>query len=255
MVGVNGAETASQLNFVKECCSPELIERQKRGSIYSRACAKNGEPGYGPIEADFLFSFISSTRPQRIVQVGCGVSTAVMLQAAEEAGYAPEMVCVDPYPTCFLEEADHSKRIKLIREKAQRVGMETLTDLGDNGLLFMDSTHTVKPGSEVNRIVLEVLPRLKKGSWAHFHDIRFPYDYSRHILGADLFFNNESVLLHAFLVHNQRYSLRAALSMLHYAAPSELQKFLPNYRPSRDEFGLEVSEGHFPSSAYLQVIE
>lgn len=129
-----------------------------------------------------------------------------------------------------------------------------LTDLGDNGFLFVDSTHTVKPGSEVNYLILEVLPRLKVGNWIHFHDIYFPYDYSRDILSKALFFPNETVLLHSFLIGNQKYMLRVALGMLHYANPLELQSFLPNYKPSKNMYGMQISEGHFPSSAYLQVI-
>ncbi|HEY9665827.1 MAG TPA: hypothetical protein V6C91_03435, partial [Coleofasciculaceae cyanobacterium] len=78
MVGVNGAAIESQLEFVKECCSEALQERQKQEDIYSHACSENGELGYGPIEADFLFCFIYSKRPKRVVQVGCGVSTAIM---------------------------------------------------------------------------------------------------------------------------------------------------------------------------------
>jgi len=119
----------------------------------------------------------------------------------------------------------------------------------------VDSSHTLGPAGEVSRIVLEMLPRLKASSWVHFHDIKFPYDYDRHILDSALFFSHESALLHAFLVYNNRFRILASLSMLHYIRPETLVKYLPNYKPARNDEGLNNDGGHFPSSIYLGVEE
>lgn len=254
MIGVNGIGIESQFAFVEECCSEDLIKRQGKGDIYDCCRNENGEPGFGRLEADFLYCFISTKRPQRIIQVGAGLSTAVILLAAKESGYNAEIICIDPYPNRFLKRTDRANRIRLIPQKVQLVDFEMLTELGDNGFLFIDSTHTVKPGSDVNHLILEVLPRLRVGSWVHFHDIYFPFDYSRDILSDGLFFPNESVVLHTFLIDNQKYTLRVSLGMLHYADPLKLQNFLPNYRPSKNSYGLRISEGDFPSSAYFQVV-
>lgn len=255
MFGVGGADPGSQFGFVESCCTSDLVTRLRRNDIFQPACSANGEPGFSLVDADFLFCFIHTVRPKKIVQIGCGVSTAVMLLASSEvAGYRPEVVCVEPYPTDFLRKVTRSGEICLITDKAQSVPLETLTDLSDGGFLFIDSTHTVKPGSEVNRLVLEVLPRLKAGSWVHFHDIYFPYDYQRGILDDELFFSNESVLLHAFLIGNSAFTIRASLSMLHYVDPTRLGRSLPNYQPGDNEHGLRASEGHFPASIYLQTV-
>jgi hypothetical protein len=254
MVGVDGVDVESQLAFVRECCSDSLIARQETSGIYERCSTENGQAGYGKVEADFLFCFIRTKKPGKIVQIGAGLSTAVILLAAKEAGYTPEVVCIDPYPNKFLRDAHEQRQIELIPRKAQLVEVDLLTDLPDNGLFFIDSTHTVKPGSEVNYLILEVLPRLPVGSWVHFHDIYFPYDYPRNLMSTNLFFPNESVLLHAFLTDNQKYALRVSLSMLHYERPSELQRLLPNYRPSKNVHGMATSEGDFPSSVYLQAV-
>ena len=88
----------------------------------------------------------------------------------------------------------------------------------------------------------------------HFHDITFPYDYDRNTLDSALVFPHESILLHAFIAYNARFVLRASLSMLHYLAPVELAESLPNYEPAGNDNGLELSQGHFPSAAYLQVV-
>jgi hypothetical protein len=254
MVGVNGVDTESQLAFARECCSDDLIRRQRTLGIFERCCRENGEPGYGHVEAEFLFCFISTKKPRKIIQIGAGLSTAVILLAAQEAGYTPEVVCIDPYPNKFLRDAYEHRRIKLIPSKTQLLEVSLLTALPDNGLLFIDSTHTVKPGSEVNYLILEVLPRLPIGSWVHFHDIYFPYDYPPNLMSTNLVFPNESVLLHAFLADNQKCALRASLSVLHHERPSALQRLLPNYRPSENVHGLVASEGDFPSSVYLQVV-
>ena len=254
MVGVSGTDIPSQFSFIRECCRDGLNHRLRRLGIYDACRRENGDDGYGAVEADFLYCFIFSKQPKRIVQVGAGLSTAVILLAAREADYQPEVICIDPYPNPFLVRSHQEGRIKLIRQKAQALDHEFLSDLGEDGLLFIDSTHAVKPGSEVNFIILEVLPRLQPGHWVHFHDIYFPYDYSRDILRKGLFFPNESVLLHAFLIGNPRFSVRAALGMLHYADPEKLQEYLPRYQPAQNIEGLAVSPGDFPSALYLQVV-
>lgn len=254
LFGVPGADPDSQLAFAKSCCTPQLTSRVSLGDIYEAACRDNGAVGYGPVEAMFLFCFIHSHRPQKIVQVGAGVSTAVILMASAEAGYSPELVCIDPFPTGFLQRAASEQRLRLVSERAQDVDLSTLTDLGDHGLLFIDSTHTVKPDGDVNRLVLEVLPRLGLGAFVHFHDIYFPYDYPPDLFHTN-FFWAESTLLHAFLIHNSRCALRASLSLLHHTCPNELQSMLPGYRPAPTDNGLlaKAAPGHFPSAAYLQV--
>lgn len=254
MIGVHGSTLEDQLDLVRSCCSKHLIERQKRADIYSSACRKNGVQGFGPIEADFLYCFIFQQKPKTILQIGCGVSTAVILMAAEEAGYHPTIICIDPYPTDFLIQEKGRGTIQLIQKKAEIVELDIFTTLGENDLLFIDSTHTVRPGNEVSRVILEVLPRLSKGCWVHFHDIYFPYDYSRRYMIDDLFFQHESIFLHAFLCQNSKFTVRCALSMLHYAKPEELNKFFPNYIAASNNHGLQASEGHFPSSIYLQAV-
>ena len=122
-------------------------------------------------------------------------------------------------------------------------------------LLFIDSTHTVAPGSDVNRIILEVLPRLEVGVWVHFHDIYFPYDYSRGFLSDDLFFPQETALLYAFLLQNHSFVVEISMSVLHYSAPNWLKSLIPKYDPQCNDEGLAIAGGlHFPSSVYLKKI-
>ncbi len=144
--------------------------------------------------------------------------------------------------------------IELIPAKAQHADLGIFSRLDRGDLLFIDSTHAVRPGSEVNRLILEVLPRLNPGCFVHFHDIYFPYDYQSTVL-TTLFFGGESTLLHAFLIGNARYSIAACLSMLHHACRQEMQAVFPNYQPAPMHYGLHLESGggHFPSSIYLAV--
>ena len=119
---------------------------------------------------------MATKRPKQIFQIGCGVSTAVCLLAAEYAGYTPEVICVEPYPTNYLVQEANQGRITLIRQKAQLLDLKVVETLNNNILFFVDSTHTLGPTGEVSRIILEMLPRLKAGALVHFHDIKFPYD-------------------------------------------------------------------------------
>jgi hypothetical protein len=254
MTGVAGAEISSQLDFVKQCCTAEIMAGIGRQNIFQMASQSNGEEGFGAIEADFLYAFVRTQRPRQIFQIGCGVSTAVCLLAAHDAGYAPEVICVEPYPTDYLLREAEQNRITLIPQKAQSLDLHAIEALGDDLLFFVDSSHTLGPAGEVTRIVLEMLPRLKTGAWVHFHDIWFPYDYSRDILNGSLFFWHESPLLHAFLAHNSRFRLAASLSMLHYACPQSLAQYLPNYKPAQSVDGLSAGDGHYPCSAYLKVV-
>ena len=217
---------------------------------------KNGFDGYGVIEADVLAAVVATRRPQRVIQIGCGVSTAVLLAAADIAGYSPEITCIDPYPTNYLKEIEQEGKITLVAAPAQEVDLDTLTALNAGDLRSVDFTHTVKVGSEVNCIVLEVLPRLAPDVLVHFHDIYFPYEYARDFLSGDLFFPGETLLLYAYLLENPKFRVDLCMSMLHYLASAELTKLIPKYDPQGNDNGLFSSGGrHFPSSIYLSRVE
>jgi len=251
MLGINGTDTQQQLEFVHRICAP-YREQLESGRIFQTACEQSSA-GYGEIESETLYCFIRATQPRRVVQVGCGLSTAVMIRALADQGSSAQLVCIDPFPNEFLKRMASSGAIQLIAMKAQDVDMSLFDLVACGDLLFIDSTHTVGPGSEVNRMILEVLPRLVTGCYVHFHDIYFPYDYGPNILDDALFFWNESALLMASLSDNPRLTIRASLSMLHYAHPGRMHELFPHYRPTSNREGLYASrDGHFPTSIYLE---
>ncbi|MDP1967456.1 MAG: class I SAM-dependent methyltransferase [Reyranella sp.] len=256
MYGIVANDPARQIALLDAMLSPQFDVLRSRSVLDDAIVGGGADGGYGEIEADVLFAFVATNRPKRIVQVGCGVSTAIMLQAAKHANYRPEIVCVDPFPSGYLIDADKNNLIRLVDKPAQLVELSILTDLEAGDLLFIDSTHAVKPGSEVNYLVHEVMPRLAPGVWVHFHDIYFPYDYGRHTPSDDLFFAQETALLYAFLTGNRGYRVEISLSLVHYACPDELRRLIPKYKPDRQIDGLSTGAGgHFPSSIWLRTVK
>jgi hypothetical protein len=166
--------------------------------------------------------------------------------------------CIDPFPRPWLRT---SSEVRVVAKPAQEVPVDVFLTPSQNDLLFIDSTHTVKTASDVNHLILEVLPRLSRGVIVHFHDIFFPYDYSRDVLDTFVHWS-ETSLLRAFLCHNAKARIMLSLSMLHYERPNVLKTHFPEYNPEPDSDGLRCGSArpmesstkeHFPSSTYIRI--
>jgi hypothetical protein len=224
--------------------------------IHADAVGRNGSnEGYGEVEADFLYCFVRSHRPAKIVQIGSGVSTAVCLRAAKDEGYSPYIICIEPYPTDFLKRESAAGRIELVAKRVQDVGAECASWVSAGDLFFVDSSHTLAPAGEVNQIVFEMLPRLAAGTYIHFHDIYFPYDYNPDTLSTALFFQHETALFYAFLLMNDQFEVLGSLSLLHHQRLDDMVRYFPDMKPMKFDEGLTVEMGHFPSSIFLRRIQ
>lgn len=164
-------------------------------------CLENyyvGNSQFGAMDARIAFGLLRLWRPRRIIEVGSGYSTLLMVDVVER--YLSEqtrITCVEPFPRQFLHKlAD----IELVERKVQDVdpGMFESLDRGD--VLFIDSSHVSKTGSDVNFMVFDVLPRLKAGVHIHFHDIFLPYEYPRDWIMERSLSWNEQYLLRALLM-------------------------------------------------------
>jgi Methyltransferase domain len=253
MNGVRG-DIDSQVAWVDLCTKP-YRSGLKGFEIHKSAVAANGsDEGYGEVESDFLYCFIRANRPNQIVQIGCGVSTAVILRAAQDEGYAPRITCIEPYPTDFLQREGAVGRLNLVARKVEDLGPACVNSLKAGDLFFVDSSHTLGPAGEVNLLILEMLPRLAPGTYAHFHDIHFPYDYNPDTLSSALFFPHETALLYAFLVMNTQFEIAASLSMLYHLRHTDLARFFPDLRPAEFDQGLLIKGARYPypSSVFLR---
>ena len=249
----------AQLDALRAACVPYQAEFAGN-STYLEAIARSYGPGYGYVEAQALHSVIRHYKPRRIIEVGSGVSTHCMLTALElnrrDGAEPAAMTCVEPYPSARLRQ---TSGIKLLEHRVQAVPVDVFRQLQAGDFLFIDSSHTVKPGSDVNYLFLEILPVLAPRVIVHIHDIYLPYDYQRNVLKTFLHWS-ETSLLRAYLTHNSRVSILFCLSLLHYERQGQLRDVFPEYDPAPDVNGLNIDtvrpfeqlRGHFPSSIYLE---
>jgi hypothetical protein len=254
MIGVQGWDADQHLQFVQSAVDSTARQALADRDVYAAACAANEATGYSPIDAEFLYAFTRQHRPPRITQVGCGISTAVISAAARDVGYDPLITCIDPFPTRYLRDEERAGRIRLVQSPVEELSPDILSTLTSGDFFFVDSTHTLGPGGEVTRVILEMLPRLVAGVFIHFHDIWLPYDFDPRIMDR-IFFWHETALLHAFLCGNPRFRIVTSLSLLHHERQAELRQLFPRYNPMQIERGVRVRDGHYPNSIYLEVLE
>lgn len=245
----------AQLIWLAEICKPYY--REVRGlDFFNKAVAGAWGHGYGPIESQVLHCVIRSLAPRKIIEIGSGVSTACMLNAStlntREGRGTTEMICIEPYPKpAFNRLTSEFKNVRHIEAQCQAVPQTLFDDLEAGDLLFIDSSHAVKTGSDVVKIYLDFLPRLRPGVLVHVHDIYLPYAYQRDALSS-YFGWQETALLAALLTGNRNLSISACLSGLHYDRKAQLQTILTDYFPQTDSDGLQAgTQGHFPSSLWL----
>ena len=185
-------------------------------------------------DAVVLYSMLRHRQPLRIVEVGSGFSSAVMLDTNERfCDRRIRLAFIDPYPERLLSllSEDDSARHEVISDVVQNVPMERFTSLGAGDVLFIDSSHVAKVGSDVVHLVTAVLPRLRKGVVIHFHDVFWPFEYPETwIRGGRAW--NEDYFLKAFLQFNTSFKLLFFNSYIatHHAAAAErhLPLFMKN---------------------------
>jgi hypothetical protein len=161
---------------------------------------------FGELDAITYYCLIRELKPRRIVEVGGGYSTLLAARAAVHNGQT-EIVCIDPNPVTEVVGGSGAD-VRRLAVPVQRLPPEFFDDLGRDDILFIDSSHVSKIGSDVNYLVLDVLPRLREGVVVHFHDVFLPAEYPRAWIDG-LAFLNEQYLLAAFLLFNERFEVLA----------------------------------------------
>jgi predicted O-methyltransferase YrrM len=188
-------------------------------------------------DGEILYCMIRYFKPRRVVEVGSGYSTYLSAQAIlrnreEDRNYDCELVAIDPYPNSVLR-AGFPGLSRLIAEKVQNVGMSEFDGLRENDILFIDSSHVLKIGSDVQHEYLEILPRLNRGVLVHVHDIFLPSEYPRQWVKKEYSFYTEQYLLQAFLAFNGAFEILWMGSYMHLKHPGELEKAFGSYTRDR----------------------
>lgn len=201
---------------------------------------------FGFVSGQMHYGMVRYFKPKKVIEVGAGYSTLASLAALRknaEEGYDYEFTTIDPYPPPFIKKVALGVG-HLVAKKAEDIDIGFFDSLSENDLLFIDSSHTVKIGGDVNFLILEVLPRLKKAVIVHIHDIQFPYEYPQSYALEDHNFWQEQYLVQAFLVYNNSFKILWCASYMHHKYPKLVTRYFSPYPKSR-----------VPTSLYIQKIK
>jgi hypothetical protein len=215
-------------NFGRECKWP-LTATSDPYQFFT----ENPSFSYGCAAA--LHGILRKFKPRRVIEVGSGnsslaISGALMRNSKE--GIEAEYIIIDPYPRDIIREG-LPKLTKLFDERVEIMAPEVFHQLGEHDILFVDSGHVVRMGSDVNFLILDVLPCLAPGVIVHFHDVSLPYEYSKvYATNAGFrMFWTEAYLLQAFLSCNSKFEILLAMEYLMKVQKESFCSAFPFYDP------------------------
>lgn len=180
---------------------------------------------FGGTDALAAYCMVRHFRPRTIIEIGSGFSSLISGQAAMRNG-GPALVCVEPFPLGFVARGFPGLR-SLMEKRVEDLELDFFDQLEADDFLFIDSSHTVKIGGDVNYLFLEVLPRLKPGVIVHVHDIPLPFQYRREWVLDEFRFWTEQYLLQAFLTYNSQFEVLLANSYLAHRYLDDLKTTFP----------------------------
>jgi predicted O-methyltransferase YrrM len=229
--------TAEQLMLLKEFkYQDELtkfpINKTDRVEFYYT------NPSYTYGDAEYLYSIIRHYKPKRIVEIGSGYSTLIVKNAvtknkSADTSYYCQHTCIEPYEQAWLETLE----IEVIRKKVEDIDKSFFQKLTENDILFIDSTHIIRPQGDVLFEYLELLPILNPGVLIHIHDILTPKDYLDEWVYDRHYLWNEQYLLEAFLMFNSKFKIIGALNYLSHNYRKEFAEKCPVFAEQGGEPG------------------
>jgi predicted O-methyltransferase YrrM len=195
-----------------------------------RFAPRNGQ--YGEADGAVYRAMLNYLRPERVIEVGSGFSTAILLDEIDQGLSETSVVCIEPYPQRLLGllENSHHGNLTLHRKPVQDVPVDIYSQLKSGDILFIDSTHVVKAGSDVNWLFLRVLPQLADGVIVHVHDIFWPFEYPKTWLSEHRDWT-EDYLLHAFLIGNRSWEIMLFSSWIWHCHPEVVPAYLAGQEP------------------------
>jgi Methyltransferase domain len=162
---------------------------------------------YPCLDAEVLFCMLRHFKPSRVVEIGSGYSSLITAEVNRRfRSGAMEFTCVEPYPRQFLIDGVPGVT-SLVRKKVQQAEPSLFSGLGSGDILFIDTSHVVKAGSDVNYLFFEILPSLQPGVLVHIHDIFLPDEYPKRWVLDEGRNWNEQYLVRAFLQYNEAFEI------------------------------------------------
>jgi hypothetical protein len=225
----------AQLEFLSQMAAEygEEWNFPERPTAHSPYHYNNGF--FESVDAEIAYSFVRRFKPSRIIEVGGGFSTQLLTQALrknfEQDGVRAGLTTIDPALQSSRDAAP-SVSTQVIPRPVQEIDPDLFFSLEEGDILFLDSSHVVRVGSDVVYEYLEILPRLNKGVLVHAHDIFLPYDYPLPWVVDNLSFWNEQYLLLAFLSFNSSFEVLWSSSGMQLFHPRTLEKMIPHWKQS-----------------------
>ena len=191
---------------------------------------KNFESG----DAEYWYQIIRIKKPKLIIEIGAGHSTKIAARAIEknneEGAQKCRHICIEPFEMPWLDDMN----VDVIREKVEDVDISLFSELQEDDLLFIDSSHIIRPMGDVVREYLQILPTLNHGVIVHVHDIFTPRNYPEKWIVEKQYFWNEQFLLEAFLCDNSKWEIVGALNYLHHHCYDQLHAVAPFLEEQRE---------------------
>lgn len=188
------------------------------------------------VDAEILHCMIRHWKPRRIVEIGSGYSTLVSAAACELNrkldNVHTEFSAIEPYPNALFQKQIPGLS-RIIQKPLQDMDIEYFTQLGENDILFIDSSHVLKINSDVQMEYLEIIPRVAPGVIIHIHDIFLPAEYPENWVKEEHVFWNEQYLLQAFLAFNESFQVLWTGCHMHLHHSDRLEKAFPGYSPEK----------------------
>lgn len=215
------------LRFAAEWTFPESSDGNEREFHFNNGFFER-------VDAEVAYSFVRLNKPKRIIEIGSGNSTLVLGAALERnkaEGFPGELISIDPNAVDYLKGGVPGLT-QLIEKRVQEVPLELFGTLGENDILFIDSSHVVSMDSDVLYECLRILPELAKGVLVHFHDVFTPQDYPKKFVMTNLCFWSEQYLLEALLSFNSTFKVVWSSSAMQQFHPDILRRSFPEWEGS-----------------------
>jgi len=172
-----------------------------------------GNGAFEWMDARLLYYYIVKNKPKKIIEIGSGNSTLLIYNTIKLHNINCNIICIEPFPNKWLYKMRDKNIITLIENKLEEIDLNIFSQLDENDILFIDSSHVVKLNSDVLYYFTKIFPILKKGINIHIHDIFFPYEYPWIKEGR---FWNEQYFLYVFLQYNNKFKIRFCNSYAEY---------------------------------------
>lgn len=234
LVGININESKQlELMSLFEASFKNEYERFPRSKTDTPYDFYLGSGAFESVDAEVLYCMIRHFKPVRICEIGSGFTTylsaqAVLQNTLEDSRHKCELVAIEPYPNETLK-AGFPGLSKLIAREVQDVPLSEFKKLEENDILFIDSSHVLRIGNDVQYEHLDILPGLSKGVLVHIHDIFLPAEYPKRWVKERRRFWTEQYLLQAFLSFNDSFEVLWAGSYMHLNHPEKLERAFGSY--------------------------